>query len=336
MRKTIVGLVLVLALLACLGGSLGAVPVEAASLSGWGQRIAVTIDQTRIDSNLSDFPVLIHLSGDSGINGADVRGIFTELGSDANRKRIAVTSGDGVTECYVEIEKWDTANKEAVLWVKVPAVSSSVDTRLYLYYDREHEENTGRVGDSGSAAGENVWNSEFKVVQHLGESGEGSSSDYKDSTGNGHDGSGGSGSASGVPEKAAGKIGDSQRFDGYNDYIEIVDSDDFSVPTTGELTISFWLSPGAANMPTSGGQYVHFLGKGEYPDQMEWAFRIYDLSYYDRPQSITIYHWNPTGGQGSGSRWDHEPIATNDWVYITGRFGRVGSYDIYNFANGVR
>lgn len=335
MRRCVMGLVLTLALLAGLTGGLRATPLEAAYLGGWGQRIAVTIDQTRVDSNLTDFPILLYLSEDSGINGADLTAVFNELGSDANRQKIAVTTADGVTECYVEIEKWDTANREAVLWVKVPQISGSVDTRLYLYYDRDHANNTARVGDSGTVVARNVWNNGYKLVQHLGESGSGSSGEYKDSTANNHHGTGGAGSKTAVPTRVAGKIGDAQRFDGSNDYIQIPDHDDFSVSTTGQLTISFWLSPGASNMPTSGGDYIHFLGKGDYPGQIEWAFRIYDLSYRDRPQSITIYHWNPAGGQGSGSRWDHSPIAVNDWVYITGRFGRVGNYDIYNFANGV-
>jgi hypothetical protein len=334
MWKIIMGLVLTLALLAGLTGGLGSVPVEAASLDGWGQRVPLTLDQTRIDSNLSNFPVLIHLSERSGINGANLTAVFNELGSDANRKKIAVTTADGLTECYVEIEKWDTASREAVLWVKVPVVSGSVDTQLYLYYDRDRADNTARVGDVGSAVARNVWDNGYKLVQHLGESGSGSSSDYRDSTVNGHHGCGGAGNASGVPTRVAGKIGDAQRFDGVNDYIQISDHNDFSVTTTGELTISFWLSPGASNMPTSSGGYIHFLGKGE-PGKHEWAFRIYDLSYRDRPQSISFYHWNLSGGQGSGSRWDHAPIPNNDWVYVTGRFGRVGSYDIYEFGNGV-
>lgn len=66
--------------------------------------------------------------------------------SDANRKKIAVTKSDGTTQCYVEIEKWDHASKQAWLWVKVPSIRISVDTDLYLYYDKDHADNTDYVG----------------------------------------------------------------------------------------------------------------------------------------------------------------------------------------------
>ncbi|MBN1903886.1 MAG: LamG domain-containing protein, partial [Deltaproteobacteria bacterium] len=39
--------------------------------------------------------------------------------------------------CFTEIEKWDDKNKEAWLWVKVPEVSSTEDTELTIYYDKE-------------------------------------------------------------------------------------------------------------------------------------------------------------------------------------------------------
>ncbi|MDD5702407.1 MAG: hypothetical protein PHU23_10210, partial [Dehalococcoidales bacterium] len=107
-----------------------------------------------------------------------------------------------------------------------------------------------------------------------------------------------------------------------------------SVATTGELTISFWLSPNVQNM--AGSDYVHYLGKGS-SGSYEWAFRVYNAGYSARPQSLSIYHWNPGGGLGAGSRWDHSNIPNGSWVYVTGRFGRVdGCSDISIFGNGQR
>ena len=84
---------------------------------------------------LSGFPVLVYLSVSSGIGSTDVSAVFDELTSDANRKKIAITTSDGTTQCYVEIERWDDANEKAWLWVKVPSVASGAETDLYLYYD---------------------------------------------------------------------------------------------------------------------------------------------------------------------------------------------------------
>ena len=101
-----------------------------------GEQVQTTIDSSKIDTaDLTDFPVMVHLSTASGIGDADVSAVFDELSSDANRKKIAVTTSDGTTQCYVEIEKWDDANEQAWLHVKVPTVAYDADTILYLYYD---------------------------------------------------------------------------------------------------------------------------------------------------------------------------------------------------------
>jgi len=147
----------------------GASPVVAGGgwLSGWAKRVKVSIDAGDVDSALSNFPVLLYISDSSGINSDDVSFVFDELTSDDNRKKIAVTTDDGTTECYVEIEKWDDGNEKAWLWVKVPSVASGADTELYLYYDKDHAENTAKVGDTNDAIAENVWDTNFKAVYHM-------------------------------------------------------------------------------------------------------------------------------------------------------------------------
>jgi len=136
-------------------------------LSNWKKRVKLSIDNGDIGSTLTDFPILIYLSASSGINSEDISFVFDELQSNDNRKKIAVTKDDGITQCYVEIERWDHALEKAWLHVKVPSISSSVDTDLYLYYDSTHADNTTYVGDTGSRT--EVWNSDYKAVWHLNE-----------------------------------------------------------------------------------------------------------------------------------------------------------------------
>ena len=207
-------------------------------LSGWDKRVKIIIDHNDIDSDLTDFPVLIYLSSSSGRNNDDVSFVFDELQhDDNNRKKIAVTTSDGVTQCYVEIEKWDSANEEAWLWVKVPSVSSTTDTVLYLYYDKDHADNTDYVGDIDSVPAQNVWDSHFKGVWHLTEdaSGTGTTDLYRDSTGNNNDGDDYI-SASGK----SGKIDGGQEFDSTtDDRIEV--SDSASLDITPNITIEAWV-----------------------------------------------------------------------------------------------
>ncbi|MCW3978686.1 MAG: DUF2341 domain-containing protein, partial [Candidatus Bathyarchaeota archaeon] len=211
--------------------------IEGGWLDEWDQRVNITIDHDDVDSDLPGFPVLIYLSGSSGRNDYDMTFIFDELQSDANRKRIAVTTSDGTTQCYVEIEEWDDAGEEAWLWVKVPTVDSSADTVLYLYYDANHTDNAGYVGDSGSATARNVWDDDYVGVWHLPEDPEGAAPQMKNSKSDNHHGS-----CQGFMDafdQVRGQIDGSLDLDGFNDYIDFGSSEDLDI--TGDITIEFWL-----------------------------------------------------------------------------------------------
>lgn len=186
-------------------------------LSGWSKRVKLTIDNTDIDSALTNFPILLYISASSGRNNDDISCVFDELTADANRKKIAVTKDDGDTECYVEIEKWDDANEDAWLWVKAPTVSNSADTDLYLYYDSTHADNDTYVGDTNDVVAESVWDSNFLAVYHMADGA--STSAIYDSTSNDNDGT-----KKGAAEPAvttSGKIGNAQDFDNNDDRINI-------------------------------------------------------------------------------------------------------------------
>jgi hypothetical protein len=187
--------------------------------SAWANNLELTIDHDKIDSDLEDFPVTIQLNSSSGITDVDVTAVFDELTSDANRKKIAVTDSS-YRQLFVEIEKWDDANEQAVLHVKVPEVSSSSDTTLYLFYDSTQPDNTSFVGDTTDAVTHNVWDSNFEAVYHMAQDPNGDSADcIKDSTVNANDGTP-SGSMT-TADLVSGKVGDGIDFDGSDDYIGI-------------------------------------------------------------------------------------------------------------------
>jgi len=172
-------------------------------LAGWANRIKISINHNNVDNPLSNFPVLVYLSNSSGYNDADVTPILDEL--ENNSKRIAVTTSDGLSQCYAEIEKWDNVNKKAWLWVNVPSVSVSEDTDLYLYYDRDHTDNVAYIGDASSLPTESVWDRNFTLVTHMNNASD--AIHLKDSTFNGNDGT-----KKFAPTEVAGKIGQAQHF----------------------------------------------------------------------------------------------------------------------------
>jgi hypothetical protein len=205
-------------------------------LSGWDKRVKLTVDHDSVSSNLTNFPILVYLSTSSGRNHDDLSFVFDELLSDSNQKKIAVTTDDKTTQCYVEIEKWDTATEKAWMWIKAPSISSLVDTNFYLYYDKDHVDNTGYVGITGSAPAQNVWDSNYKGVWHLKENPSGTAPQMKDSTSNNNGGTSAGSMLSG--DQITGQIDGSLDFDGSND--EINSGNGASLQITSALTVEAW------------------------------------------------------------------------------------------------
>lgn len=181
-------------------------------LSGWKKRIKITVDHTKIDSDLPNFPVLLKVTSSA---------VFTELG--ANSKKIAVTTSNGVTQNYVEIENWDNGNTVAWLWTKVPTVVSGIDADIYLYYDNSKADNTDYVGDVGSAPAQDVWDDNFVGVWHMSQDPTGGAGCIKDSTSNSNDGTPGGSMTSG--DLVDGKVGKALDFDGSDDKIVLTTDD---------------------------------------------------------------------------------------------------------------
>jgi len=148
-------------------------------LSGWAKRKKITIDSSKIDSDLTHFPVAVILDGDTDF--------FGELTSDTDKKKVAFTKADGTTQLYAEIEQFDATNQKAVYWVSKSdwVISSSSDTEFYVYYDSSQSDNTTYIGDTpGSAPATNVWDSNYQGVWHHSQSPTGN---ILDSSSNGRD-----------------------------------------------------------------------------------------------------------------------------------------------------
>lgn len=156
-------------------------------LAGWNEnnKYKLTIDSSQITEDLTNFPISIVISSGTGTNGLDATNIFSELGSDSDKTKIAVTDASD-TQLYTEIEHWDITNKRAALWTKVPTVSSGTDTVLYLYYDATQSGNGSYVGETGDIPAQNVWDDDFQVVYHLAQGPSASGTgDILESTSNG-------------------------------------------------------------------------------------------------------------------------------------------------------
>lgn len=159
-------------------------------LNDWNKRQPITIDSTKIDADLTDFPVKVIIPAGNPI--------FTNSKSDGSDIRF--TDSDGTTLLPFEREVHDNAQEIAVYHVKIPLVSSTSDTTFYIYYD-----NSNATDASNPSA---VWDSNYAMVHHM-------TPTLEDSTANNRDGMN-YGSTSGLLNDGYYRI-----FDGIDDYIDV-------------------------------------------------------------------------------------------------------------------
>jgi hypothetical protein len=144
-----------------------------------------------------------------------------------------------------EIEYYNASGQHLVAWVKIPYLSSTVDTSFYLYYGNplctSQQDPTG------------VWDSNFVMVQH-----------FKETSGTQYDSTSyhNNGVPSGVIQGVSGKIDGADRFDGVNDYLECANIASLN-PT--RITLEAWIKPDniTDHRPVIE-KYDWILGKGGY------------------------------------------------------------------------
>jgi len=112
-------------------------------------------------------------------------------------------------------------------------------------------------------------------------------------------------------------------FGGDGDYIEVPSHPDLSPGKTGAMTISAWLRPDTLNFSKyEGSGYVYWLGKGQNTGDsgdQEYALRIYNRDNTrekpPRPNRISGYLFNPSGGLGVGSYFQDE-LEPGVWIHV--------------------
>lgn len=271
-------------------------------LDAWAKRVRLVIDHNDADDDFYDFPVLVFLGNASGRSGDDVTFVFDELQNDGDRKKMAVTMSDAETQCYVELERWTSAGRQAWLWVKVPFVSKDADTVLYLYYDDEQPENTAYVGDTGSTAAENVWNSAYKGVWHLVEGG---GSEMLDSTANNNNGR-----LNRTDNwTASGYVDGAYDFDGDDDWAEC--GSDPSLRPVNAVTLEGWLhvrSFGSWNAALAqqwdngGDEAGYWIGSEEEGGPLVWWVHLAGSGWIQTSYAADTGRWYYVAGTYNGSQ----------------------------------
>ena len=211
LASVILGILLVSFVFAPLSVLLDSVRAESSWRPGWQYRKSITINHALVGaSGLVNFPILIDITDSNLSSHAQPDG-----------DDIYFTDSNGVQLSH-EIEFYSSGH--LVAWVKVPSLSSSVDTMLYMYYGNAAAEN--QEDPSG------VWDSNFMMVQHLSET----SGTQHDSTFIGNNGT----AVNGVVQGTTGKIDGADNFDGSDDYVTVPHSNTLT-GFTGAFMVEAWI-----------------------------------------------------------------------------------------------
>lgn len=184
--------------------------------NSWSTRKKITFDNTASNENLTNFPVMIKLTS-SNISFASTQ----NSGQDIR----FIDPSDPNTILEHDIEKWDEAGNEAIVWVKVPQIDADSDADyIWMYYGN------GSIADGQQAT--SVWTNGYSGIYQFNET---SGTTTPDSTVNARDGTYFS-----TPARVTGKIGQGISVDGANEAgaVEIADNNAFD--NSNKLTVKFW------------------------------------------------------------------------------------------------
>ncbi|MFC1981115.1 DUF2341 domain-containing protein [Chloroflexota bacterium] len=214
------------------------------------------------------------------------------------------TSSDEVTKLSHEIEKFDGGAGELVAWVKIPSLSSSANTTIYMYY--------GNAGASDQQDATNVWDANYKVVQHMEEAAGGTNA-ILDSTSNANHGS-----DNGTPTfGASGNISNAIYFDGIDDFINFGTA--ASLDFTDNITIEAWVSNNS--VPTRNPA----VSKGCYVSAADSKYILFYSS-----ESDCLIHWI-VRHDGNKKEVTNAEVGANQWHHLVGVYDD-GSMEL--FVNG--
>lgn len=267
--------------------------------TNWTYRKKITVDNTKVSANLTDFPIYVDLSdlgtdffSNVNIGGGDIR----------------VTKADGVTELARELVSIDTVSLTGELHFKGDALNSTTDTEFYIYYGNAAASDYAVTDTFGR---NNVW-SNYKCVYHMAQDPSGSAPQMIDSTGNGNNLTSSGSMTSG--DLVSGQVGDAIDFDGSNDYLGINYNSDFDL-TNSDLTISLLVKT------SSSSSYRQIVSKmGSSTSNFDYQLGINDLNKAFFTTGSGGYWTDATGTSN---------INTGTWKYLVGTKVHAGNSKVY-------
>ena len=258
-------------------------PAQCAS-SGYNYQRSIVIDHTKIpNSDQADFPFLFNTTDPSLATTANGGHVSNPNGYDI----IFSTDPAGLTKLDHELEQFNPATGQVIAWVRIPTLSHTSDTVLYVFYGNSSI-TTSQQNPTG------VWDSNYGGVWHL--DGNGAAQSFADSTANANNAT-----VVGSVTEIPGEIGNDVALSGSPNYIDA--GHNSSVLPTHTGTFSVWVN---------------------YNAFAEWTTPMGNGSDATDRNGVLFWNW-PTGelafevdGPGGMNRATAGILATGQWYYLTG------------------
>lgn len=249
--------------------------------NSWDKRKNITIPSSSVDSDLTDFPLLINIYDE------DLHDYTQSDGDD-----ILFTNNNNVKIPH-EIERfnqtYNSTHAHLVAWIRTNLTSSS-DTDIMIYYN-----NSGAVSQEDS---ENTWASKYSMVQHLGESAADTPPQFLDSTSNGIDGSNNNMAGS---HSVEGQIDGSIFFDGVDDFIDM--GNELIFDDTQPLTISAWFNIDSFANPNP------IMGRSNPIGRSDYSMWVYN-------STTIMYNYDTNVAGDVNVYWNVSEMNNGTWYYL--------------------
>jgi YD repeat-containing protein len=142
-------------------------PTTQCGSSGYSSQSAIVIDHTKVqNTDQSDFPFLFSTTDPSLATITNGGQVTSPSGYDI----IFSTDPNGLTKLDHELEQYNPLTGQVTAWVRIPTLSHTTDTVLYVFYG-----NPNITTSQQNPAG--VWGANYQAVYHLSNVGTGMAAD---------------------------------------------------------------------------------------------------------------------------------------------------------------
>ncbi|WOV93323.1 MAG: DUF2341 domain-containing protein [Candidatus Nitrosoabyssus spongiisocia] len=276
--------------------------------ASWDTRLQITINSSQVIGNHENFTVLISIN-DINLNSTTVQSAGQDI-------RFTTTDGNTLLEHEIESFTNDATTGTLVAWVRLPTLSNTSDTILYMYYN---------VSTASSIPYPNVWDSDYEIIYHMDQSTFTANSTLDSSGNNRHATPLSTGSTDfNSSDLVSAQIGNGLNLDGvddsHGDYLDLPDLEG-SLFNNTDFTISAWAN---IDVLRNWARIVDF-GKGQDDNNiLIAAHRTNPDLRYDMRQ-----------GTSSDGVTASDILQTGQWAYFTVVHESSGTATIYKNGTSI-